>query len=77
MYQVLEINETRMKAAPRMWLAKTAAISVHRIRLMCSDAYNTDKTTLFSINGDLWFFEFAMLAPILNYLLHDIKCLKY
>ena len=36
-----------------MWLAKTAAISVHRIRLICSDAYNTDKTTLFSINGDL------------------------
>ena len=41
------------KIATKTWPAKVVAIFSHRTRLTCNNACNTDKTTSFSVIGDL------------------------
>ena len=50
---ILEINKATTKTANEMWLAKVAAIFIHRTKLTCNNAYNSHKSTLFSVMWDL------------------------
>ena len=49
---VTDINEAIAKATTKTWLAKVAAIFIHRTRLTYNNACNTDKTASFSVICD-------------------------
>ena len=49
---VIDINEATVKTATKTWLAKVAAIFIHRIKLTCNNACNTDKTASLSVICD-------------------------
>ena len=49
---VIDINEATAKTTTKTWLAKVAAISIHRTRLTYNNTCNTDKTASFSVISD-------------------------
>ena len=49
---VIDINEVAAKTTTKTWLAKVAAIYIHRTRQTYNNACNTDKTTSFSVICD-------------------------
>ena len=54
MFQItaIDINEATAKTTTKMWLAKVAAIFIHRTRLTYNNACSKDKTASFSVICD-------------------------
>ena len=49
---IIDINKATAKTTTKTWLAKVAAIFIHRIRLTYNNTCNTDKTASFSVICD-------------------------
>ena len=49
---VIDINEATAKTTTKTWLAKLAAIFIHRTSLTYNNACSTDKTASFSVICD-------------------------
>ena len=49
---VIDIKEATAKTTTKTWLAKVAAIFIHRTRLTYNNACNKDKTASFSVICD-------------------------
>ena len=50
---VIDINKATAKTATKTWLAKVAAIFIHRSRLTYKNTCNRDETASFSVIFDL------------------------
>ena len=49
---IIDINKVTAKRTTKTWLAKVAAILIHRTRLTYNNACNTDRTASFSVVCD-------------------------
>ena len=49
---VIDIKKSTAKTTTKTWLAKVAAVFIHRTRLTYNNTCNTDKTTSFSVIFD-------------------------
>ena len=49
---IIDINKSTAKTTTKTWLAKVAAIFIHRTRRTYNNTCNTDKTAAFSVIFD-------------------------